>query len=200
MYAVVATGGKQYKVCPGDKVRVEKIEGNVGDKVTLDKVLYISETDNAVGTPYVSGASVETEISKQGKGKKIIVYHYKPKDGYHKKNGHRQLFTELTILNITKDGAVLAKYDPEEAARIAAEEEAKKEAEEAAKKEAEEAAKAAEEAKTEDAAQTEEVKEEAAEAAPETEQAADEVKEEVSGEQAEEAEQAPENASENTNE
>lgn len=195
MYAVVATGGKQYKVCPGDKVRVEKIEGNVGDKVTLDKVLYISETDNAVGTPYVSGASVETEISKQGKGKKIIVYHYKPKDGYHKKNGHRQLFTELTILNITKDGAVLAKYDPEEAARIAAEEEAKKEAEEAAK--------AAEEAKTEEAAQTEqteEVKEEAAEAAPETEQAADEVKEEASGEQAEEAEQAPENASENTNE
>ena len=113
MYAIVATGGKQYKVSPGEKVKVEKLEGSVGDKVVLDSVLFLSES-KAVGTPYIEGASVETEITKQGKSKKVIVYKYKPKSGYHKKNGHRQLFTELSIISISKDGEILAEIEAEE--------------------------------------------------------------------------------------
>ena len=127
MYAIVATGGKQYKVSPGEKVKVEKLEGSVGDKVVLDSVLFLSES-KAVGAPYIEGASVETEITKQGKSKKVIVYKYKPKSGYHKKNGHRQLFTELSIISISKDGEILAEIEAEE--ETAAEEVSEEAAEE----------------------------------------------------------------------
>ena len=100
MYAIIATGGKQYKVSEGDKVRVEKLDGEVGAAVTFDQVLLVGGDSVTVGSPCVEGAAVEGKITAQGKGKKVIVYKYKPKTGYHKKNGHRQLFTEVEITNI----------------------------------------------------------------------------------------------------
>ena len=100
MYAIIATGGKQYKVSEGEKVRVEKLEGEVGAAVAFDQVLMISDDEVLVGSPVVDGAKVEGTITAQGKAKKVIVYKYKPKTGYHKKNGHRQLFTEVEITNI----------------------------------------------------------------------------------------------------
>ena len=101
MYAIIATGGKQYKVSEGDKVRVEKLEGEVGQVVSFDQVLLVSDEKVTVGNPTVEGAKVEAKILDQGKAKKVIVYKYKPKTGYHKKNGHRQLYTEVEITGIT---------------------------------------------------------------------------------------------------
>lgn len=101
MYAIVVTGGKQYKVAEGDVVFVEKLDVTEGDTVTLDKVLAVSDgTDLKVGAPYVEGAAVTAKAVKNGKDKKIIVYKYKPKKGYHKKQGHRQPYTKLEIEKI----------------------------------------------------------------------------------------------------
>lgn len=100
MYAIIETGGKQYKVSVGDKVRVEKLDVKEGDKVTFDKVLAVGDTDVTIGTPYVAGKTVTATCTNQGKAKKVIVYKYKRKSGYHKKNGHRQLFTEVKIDSI----------------------------------------------------------------------------------------------------
>ena len=103
MYAVVVTGGKQYRVCPGDKIRVEKLNAEAGSTVSLDKVLVIGgEGETMVGAPYVAGAAVDAEVVENGKADKVIVYKYKRKTGYHKKNGHRQLFTEVKIDSISK--------------------------------------------------------------------------------------------------
>ncbi len=99
MYAIIATGGKQYKVSEGDVIRVEKLAGEAGDSVTFDQVLAIGGDKLAVGSE-VAKASVSATIKAQGKGKKVVVYKYKRKSGYHKKNGHRQLFTEVTIDSI----------------------------------------------------------------------------------------------------
>ena len=96
MYAIIATGGKQYKVSEGDVIKVEKLDAEVGAKVTFDNVLLVGGDTVKVGTPTVDGASVVSE----GKGKKVIVYKYKRKTGYHKKNGHRQLFTQVKIDSI----------------------------------------------------------------------------------------------------
>jgi large subunit ribosomal protein L21 len=102
MYAVVATGGKQYKVEEGDFVFVEKIEGEVDDVVTLDKVLLASVDDEVkVGAPYVEGAKVEAKIVKQGKGEKVRIIKHKAKKGYRKRQGHRQPFTQLSIEKIS---------------------------------------------------------------------------------------------------
>ena len=101
MYAIIKTGGKQYQVNVGDVVFVEKLDVNEGDTVTLDKVLAVSDgADLKVGTPYVDGATVTATAVKNGKDKKIIVYKYKPKKGYHKKQGHRQPYTKLEIQKI----------------------------------------------------------------------------------------------------
>ena len=100
MYAIVETGGKQYKVSTGDLIRVEKLECNVGDKVELDKVLAVCDGELVVGNPTVSGKVVSATCTKQDRAKKVIVYKYKRKSGYHKKNGHRQYFTELKIDSI----------------------------------------------------------------------------------------------------
>ncbi len=101
MYAIVVTGGKQYKVQEGDVIFVEKLDVAEGDTVTLDKVLAVSNgTDLNVGAPYVDGAAVTAKAVKNGKDKKIIVYKYKPKKGYHKKQGHRQPYTKLEIQKI----------------------------------------------------------------------------------------------------
>lgn len=100
MYAIIETGGKQYKVSEGDVVRVEKLDAEVDSTVVIDKVLMIGGDNVKVGTPTVDGAKVEAKVKAQGKAKKVIVYKYKPKKGYHKKNGHRQLYTELEITGI----------------------------------------------------------------------------------------------------
>ncbi len=100
MYAIIATGGKQYKVKEGDVIQVEKLESEAGETVTFDQVLMISDGDVKVGTPVIDGATVSASVVAQGKAKKIIVYRYKRKTGYHKKNGHRQPFTKVKIEKI----------------------------------------------------------------------------------------------------
>lgn len=101
MYAVIETGGKQYRVQEGDTVFVEKLQGEAGENVKLDKILLISANEELkVGKPYLEGASVEAEILEQGKAKKIIVFKYKSKKDYRKKQGHRQPYTKLKISSI----------------------------------------------------------------------------------------------------
>ncbi|KPV43234.1 50S ribosomal protein L21 [Alicyclobacillus ferrooxydans] len=101
MYAIVETGGKQYKVTPGDTIYVEKLEAAVGDSVVLDKVYFVSADDGVkVGAPTLAGAKVTAKVVDHGRGKKIIVFKYKSKKNYHKKQGHRQPFTKLQIENI----------------------------------------------------------------------------------------------------
>ena len=101
MYAIIETGGKQYTVSEGDVIFVEKLDVEAGSAVTIDKVLVVADgADVKVGAPYVEGASVSASAVKNGKEKKIIVYKYKPKKGYHKKQGHRQPYTKLEITKI----------------------------------------------------------------------------------------------------
>lgn len=97
MYAIIATGGKQYKVEEGDVIRVEKLDVKEGDEITIDQVLMIGDKQVKVGSPTVEGASVKATVMAEGKEKKVVVYRYKPKTGYHKKNGHRQPYTQLKI-------------------------------------------------------------------------------------------------------
>lgn len=96
MYAIIATGGKQYKVSEGDEIRVEKLDVEVGSTVTFDQVIAVSDKELKVAGD-VSGATVTGTVTDQGKGKKVIVYKYKRKTGYHKKNGHRQPYTQIKI-------------------------------------------------------------------------------------------------------
>jgi len=100
MYAIIATGGKQYKVSEGDIIKVEKLGVAEGEKVTFDQVLAVSDGSLKLGTPTVAGATVTASVIREGKDKKVIVYKYKNKTGYHKKNGHRQLFTQVKIESI----------------------------------------------------------------------------------------------------
>ena len=95
MYAIIATGGKQYKVSEGDIITIEKLGVEAGEKVTFDQVLVVGGDDLKVG-----GATVEASVVKEGRAKKVIVYKYKRKTGYHKKNGHRQAFTQVKIEKI----------------------------------------------------------------------------------------------------
>ncbi|MCM1063664.1 MAG: 50S ribosomal protein L21 [Eubacterium sp.] len=96
MYAIIATGGKQYKVSEGDVIRVEKLDVEAGDTVTFDQVIAVSDGTLKVGDD-VANANVTATVIEQGKGKKVIVYKYKRKTGYHKKNGHRQAYTRVKI-------------------------------------------------------------------------------------------------------
>jgi large subunit ribosomal protein L21 len=101
MYAIIETGGKQYKVQPGDAIYVEKLNANVGDVVTFDRVLAVSKEDGFVtGAPVIAGAQVSGKVEKHGKGEKIIVFKYKPKKNYRRKQGHRQPYTKVVIENI----------------------------------------------------------------------------------------------------
>ncbi|MCI8331958.1 MAG: 50S ribosomal protein L21 [Clostridiales bacterium] len=101
MYAVIETGGKQYKVNEGDIVFIEKLETEEGSSVTFDKVLAVSDGSAIkVGSPYVEGASVEANVVKNGKGKKIYVMTYKPKKNEKRKMGHRQPYTKVQITTI----------------------------------------------------------------------------------------------------
>ena len=102
MYAILKTGGKQYKVSEGDVVFIEKLDQNAGDTVKFDQVLAIIDGENATfGTPVVEGASVEATVEKNGKGKKIRIFKYNAKKGYRKRQGHRQPYTKVTINKIS---------------------------------------------------------------------------------------------------
>jgi large subunit ribosomal protein L21 len=101
MYAVIKTGGKQYRVAQGDRLRVEKLAGNVGDTVTLDQVLLVGEGEGVkVGAPLVGGAKVQAKIVAQDRGKKIIIFKFRRRKNYRRKTGHRQPFTALEITGI----------------------------------------------------------------------------------------------------
>ena len=99
MYAIIATGGKQYKVSEGDIITIEKLGVEAGEKVTFDQVLAVSDNGIKVGAD-VANATVEASVVKEGRAKKVIVYKYKRKTGYHKKNGHRQQYTAVKIEKI----------------------------------------------------------------------------------------------------
>ncbi len=101
-YAIVQTGGKQYRLQPGDTVRVESLPGDEGDLVELEDVRMVSDDgDVTLGTPNIPGAKVTAEILGRGRGKKIIVFKYKAKTRYRRKNGHRQNYTELRVTDIS---------------------------------------------------------------------------------------------------
>ena len=99
MYAIIATGGKQYRVSEGDVLKVEKLDAQPGDTVTFDQVVAISDNTLKVAGD-VANANVTASVVAQGKGRKVIVYKYKRKTGYHKKNGHRQAYTQVKIEKI----------------------------------------------------------------------------------------------------
>ena len=102
MYAVMKTGGKQYKVSEGIILKVEKLEAEVGDKITFDEILFLTDSEGnvKVENPVVSDAKIIAEVIQQGREKKVIVYKYNRRKNYHKKQGHRQPFTKLKIETI----------------------------------------------------------------------------------------------------
>ncbi|MDR2167395.1 MAG: 50S ribosomal protein L21 [Clostridiales bacterium] len=97
MYAIIETGGKQYRVAVGDIIKVEKLEANPEEGFVFDKVLFVSGDEPKVGAPFVEGASVSATVLEQGRHKKVIAFKYKAKKGYRRKKGHRQPFTALKI-------------------------------------------------------------------------------------------------------
>ena len=101
-FAVIKTGGKQYRVSEGNKIKVEKLNAEEGKSLVIDKVFLINDKDKiSIGDPYIKGAKVETKVLEQGRDKKIIVFRYHPKTRYRKKKGHRQPFTRLEIIKIS---------------------------------------------------------------------------------------------------
>ena len=100
MYAVIKTGGKQYKVSEGDLLKVEKIEGAVGDSIELSEVLMVGGEEVKIGAPLLPEAKVKAQIVEQGKDKKVLVFHSKRRKGYRKAYGHRQPVTRLKITGI----------------------------------------------------------------------------------------------------
>jgi len=105
MYAIIETGGKQYKVFPGQTVDVERLDAAEGSTVELDKVLLIADGENVkTGTPVLQGAKIIATSKGEFKGKKILVFKFKSKTRYHKKRGHRQLYTRLLVDKIVADG------------------------------------------------------------------------------------------------
>ena len=101
MYAVIKTGGKQYRVAQGDILQVEKLAGQVGDKVTLEEVLFVGGNDEVkIGTPSLPEAKVTAELVEQGKAKKVIVFKKKRRKSYSRQRGHRQHLTTLKIVEI----------------------------------------------------------------------------------------------------
>lgn len=101
MYAVIRTGGRQFRVSEGQKIRVEKLPGNAGDKITINEVLLVGGDAPKIGKPLVTGASVSAEISEQDRGKKIVVFKFRRRKNYRRKNGHRQPYTVLKITGIS---------------------------------------------------------------------------------------------------
>jgi len=102
MYAIIRTGGKQYQVAPGERLRVEKLDGNIGDNIEIADVLMVADGDSIkVGQPVLEGAKVSAKIVEQDKAKKVVVFQKKRRAGHRVKNGHRQPFTSLEIQGIT---------------------------------------------------------------------------------------------------
>lgn len=102
MYAVIRTGGKQYRVAEGDVIRIEKLPAEVGSEVSFDEVLMVGEGESArVGNPLVSGSRVTGEVTAQGRGEKIRIIKHRRRKHYHKEQGHRQDYTEVKITAIT---------------------------------------------------------------------------------------------------
>ncbi len=102
MYAVFQTGGKQYKVAEGDVIYIEKLDAEEGSTVQFDQVLMVANDDSVlVGNPTIAGATISGKLEKHGRGKKIVVYKYKRRKNYHKKQGHRQPFSKVVIEKIT---------------------------------------------------------------------------------------------------
>ena len=100
MYAIIATGGKQYTVKEGDEIVIEKRGVEAGQTVTFDEVLFVGGENAKIGNPTVAGATVSATVVKEGRGKKVVVCKYKAKKGYTRKNGHRQPFTRVKIEKI----------------------------------------------------------------------------------------------------
>ena len=101
MYAVIKSGGKQYRVAEGDTIQVEKLEAITGDKIDITDVLLVADGENVtVGTPLVQGATVSAEVKDQGRGKKISIIKFKRRKNYRRQAGHRQAYTELAITGI----------------------------------------------------------------------------------------------------
>lgn len=101
MYAVITTGGKQYRVAPGDRLRIEKLEVNEGDTLSFDQVLLVgNEGEVRVGRPYVEGSSVSATVRGQGRGKKIEIIKFRRRKHHMKRQGHRQYYTEVEITGI----------------------------------------------------------------------------------------------------
>ncbi|NLB73419.1 MAG: 50S ribosomal protein L21 [Firmicutes bacterium] len=101
MYAIIETGGKQYRVKEGDVLRVEKLSEEPGETLELDRVLLVRDGDDVrIGNPIISGARVTAKVLAQGKSRKILVFKYKPKKNYRKRYGHRQPYTEIQIEKI----------------------------------------------------------------------------------------------------
>ncbi len=100
-HAIIRTGGKQYRVATGGKLRVEKLNADIGSTVTFDQVLLVGNGEAAkVGAPYVAGAKVVAEVKAHGRGKKVIIFKFRRRKGYQRKNGHRQHYTEVMITQI----------------------------------------------------------------------------------------------------
>lgn len=113
MYAVIRTGGKQYRVTAGDILEVEKLDGDIGDTLTLEDVLMVSSDDDVlVGQPLVADASVTAKITGQYRGKKIMVFRYRPKKRIRVRKGHRQYLTRLEIESITANGETFTRPEP----------------------------------------------------------------------------------------
>jgi large subunit ribosomal protein L21 len=101
MYAVIRTGGKQYRVSEGQLLRVEKLAGSAGDKITFGEVLLLGGDTPKIGRPLVQGAAVAAEITAQDRGKKLVIFKFRRRKNYRRKNGHRQPYTELKITGIS---------------------------------------------------------------------------------------------------
>jgi large subunit ribosomal protein L21 len=110
MYAVIKTGGKQYKVAAGEKLKIEKLAGDVGSKVVIDKVLMINDGENTtIGAPLIAGATVNATVLSHGRADKVMIFKFRRRKHYRKTQGHRQSFTEILINDVNGKGAVAAK-------------------------------------------------------------------------------------------
>ncbi|MBI2844969.1 MAG: 50S ribosomal protein L21 [Chloroflexi bacterium] len=119
MYAVIEVGGKQYRVVPGQTLRVEYFPQEVGEKVELERVLLIGGGDVSLGQPVVAGAKVRAKVTAQGKGEKVLSFQYRPKKRYKKLHGHRQPLTQLLIESIILKGRTVSKIEERPATKAA---------------------------------------------------------------------------------
>ena len=163
MYAIFETGGKQYKVCAGDVLRIEKISGEAGTQVQFGNVLAFSDGEALqTGTPYLDAATINATITSVGRGDKVIIFKFKAKKDYRKKQGHRQPFTEIEIDNFTIGGKTVGEKPPKPEPKPEPEEEVVEDEAKPAKGKAPKAKKAKDDVKAEETAVEEPVTEDAA--------------------------------------